>query len=117
MRYLWALLGLLCIVLAAVGAFLPFVPTVPFLLLAAFFFARSSKRLHDWLLSHPRFGPPIIAWQERGVISRSSKWLSSASIAAAFVVSVVLDLQPALLVIQAFLLVGVSLFIWSRPEE
>ncbi|WP_212522903.1 YbaN family protein [Actibacterium sp. MT2.3-13A] len=116
MRYLWAVLGLVCVALAAIGMFLPFLPTVPFLLLAAFFFARSSKRLHHWLLGHPRFGPAIIDWQERGVIRRQSKWLSSASIALAFVLSVAMDLRPMLLLIQAFLLVGVSLFIWSRPE-
>lgn len=116
MRFLWVLLGLLCIVLALVGTVLPFLPTVPFLLLAAFFFARSSKRLHKWLLSHPRFGPAIIDWQERGVIRRSSKWLSSASIALAFILSLMLDLHPTLLVIQASLLVAVGLFIWSRPE-
>jgi len=116
MRYLWALLGLVCVIIAVIGMFLPFLPTVPFLLLAAFFFARSSKRLHDWLLNHPRFGPPIIDWQERGVISRQSKWLSSASIALAFGLSVAFGLRPILLVTQAFLLVGVALFIWSRPE-
>ena len=42
-------LGCLCTALGAVGAVLPLLPTFPFLLLAAFCFARSSDRLNDWL--------------------------------------------------------------------
>lgn len=116
MQYLWAGLGLACVGLAMVGAVLPLLPTVPFLLLAAFFFARSSERLHNWLLTHRQFGPMIIAWNERGAISRRAKWAASLSILAAFALSVALGVRPTLLVIQAAVLCAVSLFIWTRPE-
>ena len=45
--------------LAIIGIFLPLVPTVPLLLLAAACFARSSERFHDWLLNHRNLGPMI----------------------------------------------------------
>jgi len=52
-------LGWLSILLAVVGTVLPLLPTVPFLLLAAWCFARSSPALHRWMRRHHRFGPPL----------------------------------------------------------
>ena len=57
MRILYASLGLLCVALAVIGVVLPLLPTVPFLLAAAFCFANSSERLHNWILAHKRFRP------------------------------------------------------------
>lgn len=116
MRVLWLLLGLTSVGLGLLGAFLPLLPTVPFMLLAAFFFARSSERLHNWLLSHPRFGPPIVDWNESGAINRRVKLIASASIAVTFGVSLLLGVRPMILMIQAVTLGLVALFIWTRPE-
>lgn len=116
MRALWLIGGLGSVALGAVGAVLPLLPTVPFLLLAAFCFARSSERLHGWLLDHPRFGPPIADWTERGAIGRGAKWAATGSILAAFGLSVLLGVGAKLLLIQALVLAAVSLFIWTRPS-
>lgn len=116
MRFVWVICGLLCVGLGAVGAVTPFLPTVPLLLLAAFFFARSSERLHHWLIAHPVFGPPIYDWRERGAISTRSKRLAAVSIGIAFGLSVFLGLRPWVLALQAVVLVGVLIFIWTRPE-
>lgn len=116
MRYIWALLGLLCVALGAIGIILPLLPTVPFMLLAAFFFARSSERLHYWLISHPTFGPPIVDWQERGAIRPRVKWIATVSIVVVYAISVLIGLKLWLLLLQAVVLSLVLLFIWSRPN-
>ena len=115
-RLLWMMGGGTALALGGIGMFLPLLPTVPFLLLAAFCFARSSERLHLWLLHHPRFGVPIRDWQERGAIGRGAKWLASASIALTFGVSIWLGLSPWVLAVQAMVLLAVAVFIWTRPE-
>lgn len=117
MRAIWLICGLVALCLAIAGVFLPLLPTVPFLLLAAYCFARSSDRLHDWLLSHPTLGPPIQHWQAHGAISRRAKTLATISIGLTFGVSLVIGLAWWILAIQAAVLTAVLLFIWTCPEE
>ncbi len=116
MQFLWAGLGLLCVALAMIGVVLPLLPTVPFLLLAAFFFARSSSRLHNWLLSHRTFGPLIVDWQSSGAIRPAAKKAATLSIAAVFGLSFLLSAPSHVLIIQAVVLSCVMIFIWTRPN-
>ncbi len=116
MRAVWLSLGMFALALGVIGIFLPLLPTVPFLLLAAFGFARSSERLHHWLLSHPVFGPPISDWRERGAIGPRAKRLATISILAAFAISLALGLKLWILLTQAAVLTAVLVFIWSRPS-
>lgn len=116
MRIVWAFCGVLCVCSGALGVFLPLLPTVPFMLLAAFCFARSSPQLHHWLINHPVFGPPITDWQERGAISRRGKIAATVSIAAVFALSLAVGVRLQLLTIQALVLGAVLTFIWSRRE-
>jgi len=116
MRIVWLILGLTSLALGAIGVVLPILPTVPFMLLSAFFFSKSSERLHHWLLTHPKFGPSIEDWHRNGAINRRVKRIATVSILAAFGISLALGIKPLLLVLQAFILAGVLVFIWTRPE-
>lgn len=98
------------------GAVLPLLPTVPFLLLAAFCFARSSVRLHRWLVGHPTFGPPIRDWEERGAIGRRAKWIATVSMAGSVIVALWLGLPGLSVAVQVVVLAAVGVFIWTRPE-
>ncbi|WJY19009.1 YbaN family protein [Alteriqipengyuania flavescens] len=73
MRHIYLALGIIFAGLGAIGAALPIMPTVPFLLVAVYFFARSSPKLEKRILDHPHFGPQVRDWQERRAISRKSK--------------------------------------------
>ncbi len=116
MRAVWFTCGWIAVGLGVVGIALPLLPTVPFLLLASFCFARSSERVHEWLLTHPRFGPPIADWRARGAIRRPVKRLAMLSIAASFAIPLSLGAAGWVLAVQAGALAAVSAFILTRPE-
>ena len=63
----WLLMGLgsLFVGLAAVGLFIPLVPTIDFLLLAAICYANSSPRAHRWLHTNRVFGKRLRDYRER----------------------------------------------------
>ncbi|NIZ09631.1 YbaN family protein [Pseudooceanicola sp. HF7] len=116
MRILWLIFGLICVGLGIIGVVLPLLPTVPFMLLAAFSFARSNDRLHVWLVEHRRFGPAIRDWQENGAISLKAKRLATIMIVAVYSLSILMELSAKLLVIQGGTLSLVLLFLWTRPS-
>ncbi len=66
-------IGLICVGLAVLGIFLPILPTTPLLLLALACFARSSEKLHKWVLSNKTFGPVIKHWEESKSMPRKAK--------------------------------------------
>lgn len=72
-------LGVLNVALGTAGIFLPLLPTTPFLLLAAYLFGRSSRRLHRWLLGHRHLGPYILAFRHRTGLTRTQKIRIAAS--------------------------------------
>ncbi|QUL38082.1 YbaN family protein [Erythrobacter sp. JK5] len=82
MRRLYLAAGLLFTGLGAIGAVLPIVPTVPFLLVAVFCFARSNPAWEQKILDHPVWGPQIEDWRQRRAINRRAKVIAIASIAA-----------------------------------
>ncbi|SLN19715.1 Inner membrane protein YbaN [Roseovarius albus] len=116
MRILWLTFGVICVALGAIGVILPLLPTVPFMLLAAFCFARSSERLHHWLVMHPQFGPAIQNWQEYGAVSRRAKRLATVSVLLVWGLTIVLGAPGYVIAIQAVVLSAVMLFLWTRPD-
>jgi uncharacterized membrane protein YbaN (DUF454 family) len=89
MRILYRVLGGIAVALGVIGIFVPILPTVPFMLLAAFFFAKSNPEWEARLLADPRFGPHIIAWRERGAISRRGKIFGVGGLAGSAVIGLV----------------------------
>jgi uncharacterized membrane protein YbaN (DUF454 family) len=94
LRALYLVLGLVFVGIGIVGVFLPLIPTTGPLLLAAFFFARSSDRLHEWLVSHPRFGRFISDFQDGRGIPVRTKVVAVTAMTAAFTYSIGWVLEP-----------------------
>ena len=66
--------GFVCVTLGVIGIPMPLLPTTPFLLLAAYFFARGSERWHRWLMTNPTLSPYILTFREKRGLTRSQKW-------------------------------------------
>jgi uncharacterized membrane protein YbaN (DUF454 family) len=114
-RLLWLTIGLLAIACGIAGVVLPLVPTTPFLLVAAFAFARSSPTLNDWLVSHPQLGTSLRHWNEHGAISKRAKVSAAVLMAGTLVVSRYLGASNLVLALQSMAMLGVGAFILSRP--
>jgi len=117
-RALFAAAGTLFLGLGLLGIVLPVLPTTPFLLLAAASYARSSSRLHAWLLSNPRFGPLIRSWQQSRSLPPGAKPRALAAIGVSFGISIVVVAEPILrigLAIGALVLLAFVARLPSRP--
>jgi len=115
-RTLWLLIGLTSLVLGIIGVVLPLLPTTPFVLLSAYCFARSSPRLHDWLLGHRLFGPLIANWERHRAISPRAKLLAILSMAGVLGLSVAMGAPERVILIQALILPAAALFVVTRPN-
>lgn len=115
LRGIYFVLGLICLGLAYLS-FLPGIPTFDFVILAAFFFARSSDRFHDWLMNHRIFGKIIKGY--RGGLTLRVKVVATVGILASLSFSgfVLTDNQVVRTIIG---LVGLYAlwFVWSRPRK
>ena len=115
-RLTWLVVGCLSLALGAIGIAVPLLPTTPLILLAAFAFARSSNRLHEWLITHDLFGTLIDNWHRHGAISRRAKIASVVSMIALLAISLAMAAPVAVIVVQLVVLGAVALFILTRPE-
>lgn len=77
-RSLLVVAGVISLGLAVAGAILPGLPTTPFVLLAAACFAKSSPRLHAWLLANRWLGPMVRDWEAHRSLPLKVKWLATA---------------------------------------
>jgi len=115
-RFIWLLTGLACVAVGAIGVVLPLLPTTPFLLVAAFAFARSSRRLDRWLREHRTFGRLISNWHRDGSIDRNSKRTAIIVICATPVITWLLGAQLWVVACQVVVLSASATFILTRPS-
>lgn len=115
-RTLWLIVGYAALGLAIAGAALPLLPTTPFLLVAAYAFARSSPHLHRWLVTHPQFGPLIENWRRYGAISVKAKAAALFTMAVTLALSWLFGAGADLLALQTVVMAGAAAFILSRPS-
>lgn len=115
-RCAWFTLGWVALTLGAIGVVLPLLPTTPFIILAAFAFGRSSRRLQNWLENNRTFGPIIAEWRTNGAIASRNKAIAITMMLAAFSASIAMGIASLVLIIQGVCMLGAAAFILSRPN-
>jgi hypothetical protein len=114
-RHVFIVLGFVALLLGIIGIFLPILPTTPFILLAAAFFARGSERFHNWLLQHPITGPLIVDWYEhRSLRPGTKRWaylLTTISFSSSILIVEPIKIKLALFVLALI----VIYFLWRIP--
>lgn len=116
MKGVLIVVGWLAVGSGVVGLFLPLVPTVPFLLLAAACFARSSSRFHSWLIDHVYLGPLVRDYLNGGGIPRKAKVMAICMVWVSFPVSTIFFVRAvwlkALLIAIA---IGITVYLVALP--
>lgn len=85
-KSLWFAAGMFLVAVAFIGIYLPLLPWSTPTVGAAYCFAKSSQRMHDWLYSHPLFGPFLTGWQEKRIFPTRAKYLMVVTMCSSLVI-------------------------------
>lgn len=113
----WRGVAVLAMGLGLLGVVLPVMPTVPFLIVAAWAASKGWPAFEIWLLEHRLFGPPIVQWRERGAVPRRAKWVSTLMMACSGIGMQFFSAIPLWLRIAVpATMLAVAVWLWLRPD-
>lgn len=117
-RGAYLLLGILSLALGFIGLFLPLMPTTVFILIAVYFFARSSQRLHSFIMDHKIFGPLVRDYQAGLGVPMYAKVLAALGITFSFTLSGALFVKSVGGRLSLIIIGGLIIwYVWSRPTR
>jgi uncharacterized membrane protein YbaN (DUF454 family) len=73
-KAMWFCLGWICLGIAYIGVVTPGIPWSTPTVGAAYCFAKSSERMHNWIMNHRLFGPFLRGWAEKRVFPTRARW-------------------------------------------
>lgn len=114
--FCWRTLALVCVALGAIGVVVPGMPTVVFLLLAAWAGTHGWPQLEGYLLNHPRYGIHIRLWREQRAVPRKAKCAASTMMLVSILIICASGAPNAVKIGVPILLCGVMLWMWRCPE-
>ena len=115
MQRVYLIAGIISVGLGLIGIALPIMPTVPFLILAAWCFGKSNPAFEERLLNHPHYGKHIRLWRERGAIARIGKIGATFAFACSVGFGFWFMKWPWPLIPTSIAIVALS-WIWTRPD-
>ncbi len=118
MRGIFLVFGIISLGVGFVGTFLPLIPTTGPVILAAFFFSRSSERFDQWLETNALFGGIVRDWRAGAGFTVRGKTIAVIAIATTFTISIVFTIDSTTLrVLLALLGASIAVFVGTRPTK
>jgi uncharacterized membrane protein YbaN (DUF454 family) len=114
-KFLWKILGFLSLGMAYIGLITPGLPYSPFVVFAAYCFAKSSPRMHAWIMNHKTFGPFINNWNTKRVFPTKMKFFMLASMSVSLVIMFFTGVKPIGIISTAIFMGLVACWAWRFP--
>ncbi len=116
----WKILGFLSLGMAYIGVITPGLPYSPFVVFAAYCFAKSSPRMHAWIMNHKTFGPFITNWNQKRVFPLKLKFFMLASMSVSLILMYTGGVPARGIIYTGIFMALVAIWTWrfpSTPEE
>ena len=116
-KFFWNILGFLSLGLAYVGVVTPGIPYSPFVVFAAYCFAKGNKRMHDWLYNHKLFGPFLTNWGQKRVFPLKLKFFMIAMMSSSLLIMWFTGVKPIGVISTAVFMALVAVWAWRYPSS
>lgn len=114
-KLFWNCLGFLSLGMAYIGVVTPGIPYSPFVVFAAYCFAKSSPRMHAWIMNHKTFGPFITNWNQKRVFPLKLKFFMLASMSVSLLIMFFTGVKPIGIISTAIFMGLVAIWAWRFP--
>ena len=114
-KFLWKILGFLSLGMAYIGVITPGLPYSPFVVFAAYCFAKSSPRMHAWIMNHKTFGPFITNWNQKRVFPLKLKFFMLASMSVSLLIMFFTGVKLIGIISTAIFMGLVAIWAWRFP--
>ena len=116
-KFLYFTLGCFCVIMAYIGVVTPGIPYSPFVVAAAFCFARSSERAHRWIMNHRIFGPFLTNWSEKRVFPQKMKYLMIGMMSLSLTLMMLGTVPLRGVVYTGIFMLLVAVWAWRYPSS
>ncbi len=116
-KFLWKVLGFISLGFAYIGVITPGIPYSPFVVFAAYCFAKGSPKMHAWLYNHKLFGPFLTNWGEKRVFRLKMKYFMLAMMTTSLLIMYFTGVKTIGIISTAIFMACVAIWAWRYPSS
>lgn len=116
-KFIWNVLGFLCLGLAYLGVITPGLPYSIWVVAAAYCFSHGSERMHNWIMNHQLFGPFLRNWGEKRVFPQKMKFFMLGMMSLSLIIMYTSGVKPIGVISTAVFMAIVAVWAWRFPSS